>query len=295
MSGLVSASFSAPISRAFSRSSTGCGKLGLRRMRASTSSACSRSCALESVRSRQPARSVSKRAAELRADVGERARDLVFVHAVRAEPQQVVGHARDAGLLARVEARAGREIDADVEHRQVVVLDEIHARAALRLPVLDRQQRVRGLRDTPRKHAAPTQRSDRSALTGHGAAPGGGAARASCPQAAADRGTATVSVSSTKYCCATACTCSAVTRSASRLKRSIVRCGSPIISSEPISPRLEEHRIALVDVGGDRPAPYALQLFFGHAVVDDLAATSRSQRLLDLGRGLAAASASPLR
>ena len=48
---------------------------------------------------------------------------------------------------------ARRKIHADIEHRQIVVLDEINARAAARLPVLDRQDRVRGLREREQRAA----------------------------------------------------------------------------------------------------------------------------------------------
>ena len=42
-----------------------------------------------------------------------------------------------------VVARPCRELHADVEHRQVVVLDEVDARPARGLPVLDGQYRPR--------------------------------------------------------------------------------------------------------------------------------------------------------
>ncbi|MNC86994.1 hypothetical protein D3C83_26880 [compost metagenome] len=78
-----------------------------------------------------------------RADIGKPARDFIFVHAIGAERQQALGHARRAGFLLAVECRPGRELDAQVHHRQIAIFHEINLGAARRLPMLDRQDGVR--------------------------------------------------------------------------------------------------------------------------------------------------------
>ena len=83
--------------------------------------------------------------ADAGADIRGAARDLVFIHALGAQTHDAIGHARHAGFIRAVKAGAASNIYGQVEHRDVAVFDEIHLRAARRLPMLDRQDRQRQL------------------------------------------------------------------------------------------------------------------------------------------------------
>jgi hypothetical protein len=69
---------------------------------------------------------------------------------------------RDARLAVRIASAAGREVNRQIEHRQIAVLDEKHPRTLRRLPVLDSQPSV-GSRDD-----ANQQQQAEKMLNGHG-------------------------------------------------------------------------------------------------------------------------------
>ena len=81
--------------------------------------------------------------ADAGANVRRPACDFVFVHALGAEPHDVVGHARHTCFFVAIKAGAGSEINRQIEHRYVAVLHKINARATGGLPVLNRQDRQR--------------------------------------------------------------------------------------------------------------------------------------------------------
>ena len=94
-------------------------------------------------------------AAKLRSDVGHAARDLVFRQPAGTEFEQALSERGKPRFLTRVERGASRKIHAYVEHRQIAVRDEIDLRAVPGLPVLDRQQCIRGRGDNAHHEREP--------------------------------------------------------------------------------------------------------------------------------------------
>ena len=155
-----------------------------------------------------------------------------------------------ARLLARVEARARRELDADVEHRQIV--DSRRNRRARRAGVcqcwIGRQRRARR-RATARRRRSTVRSAaitrDRPLTYAHErrCSAGGAAAGLRSPKRLRVEIGDGQTVVDQSTCCATSCTCAASLASASRRAgRSPVRTGRPFRASRSAAPGTTSNR-----------------------------------------------------
>ena len=141
-----------------------------------------------------------------RADIRQLLGDIALGVSPRAERHEVAGQIGQTGFFAAVARAAGGEIDADVEHRQIVVFDEHHARALRGLPMLDIQA------GPGAGQATTAQQKAQQGFSEHGRPRSDCVETPAClPASAEDRARATVRWSSTRYFLATSRTCSAVT------------------------------------------------------------------------------------